>query len=117
MERIDISEMEKIYKEQELGKYKIGFGKKPALIVIDFQYGLTDPQYNFGGGCVPFAVKSTAKLLKYVRLKKIPIFYSIAVYRKDFKDGLYFVKKVRGLEKLIPGSRNVEIDKLGIAHK
>jgi nicotinamidase-related amidase len=112
MNRLDISEMEEIYKQQNLGKFRIGFGKKPALVIIDFQYGLTDDQYGFGGGNIMEAAKATASLLSSVRSKGIPVFYSVTVYRKDLLDAGLFVKKVRLLNLLVQGSRTVEIDDL-----
>lgn len=112
MNKLDIVEMEEIYKEQNLGKYRIGFGKKPALVIVDFQYGLTDNQYGFGGGNITEAAKTTVSLLSSVRSKGIPVFYSVAAYRKDLLDAGHFVKKVRLLNLLVQGSRTIEIDKL-----
>lgn len=110
MNSLDIAEMEKVYADQELGKYRIGFGKKPALLIIDFQYGFTDPEYGSGGGNIANALEKTATLLTEVRSKRIPIFYSVAAFRKDLIDGGHFVRKVKFLENFVFGSRYVEVD-------
>jgi maleamate amidohydrolase len=112
MNELDFSEMEKVYDKQELGKYRIGFGEKPALLIVDFQYGLTDSQYGFGGGNIPNAVQETARLLKHVHAKDVSVFYSAVAYRDDLFDGGHIIKKIRFLEKFVYGSRYVEIDQL-----
>lgn len=109
---LDIAEMERVYSEQGFGKERIGFGEKPALLIIDFQYGLTDSQYGLGGGTIPTALQETAKLLKSIRAKRIPVFYSVVAYRKDALDAKYFLKKLPSLKKFTHGTRYSEIDKL-----
>ncbi len=36
------------YGKAGIGK-KMGFGKQPCILVIDFQKGFTEPQYPLGG--------------------------------------------------------------------
>lgn len=55
---------------------KMGFGKRPALIVIDLALWWTDPK-NFGQGSnIDAVVNSACKLLKVAREAKIPIFFT-----------------------------------------
>ncbi len=53
---------------------KIGFGQRPAVLVVDFQKGFTDPRYPLGGfSRVDEAVENTAKLLEVARRCRIPV--------------------------------------------
>ena len=37
--------MSDAYQGASYGEYSIGFGERPAVIVVDFQAAFTDPQY------------------------------------------------------------------------
>jgi hypothetical protein len=54
-----------IYEKQGFGN-RIGFGKKPALLIIDFINGFNDPD-AFGGGNIQDAIDKTAELLAVAR--------------------------------------------------
>lgn len=52
----------------------IGFGDRPAVIVVDFQVGFTRPEFQMGRSPhVHRAVENTAKLLKDARSRNIPV--------------------------------------------
>ena len=55
-----------VYEKQGFGN-RIGFGKKPALLIIDFINGFNDPD-AFGGGNIQEAIDSTAELLAVERV-------------------------------------------------
>lgn len=112
MKNLDMSETERVYERLGLGKYKIGFGERPALLVVDFEYGLTQTQSSYGGGNIREAVEATAELLKPIRAKNIPVFFSAVAYRKDGLDAPYFIRKMPLLIDFTLGSRDVEIDPL-----
>ena len=52
---------DEIYRKQQFGQ-KIGFGRLPALLVVDFVNGFTDPDI-LGGGNILDAVEATKPLL------------------------------------------------------
>ena len=54
-----------VYEKQGFGN-RIGFGKKPALLIIDFINGFNDPD-AFGGGNIQEAIDNTAELLAVAR--------------------------------------------------
>ena len=41
--------MSDAYQGASYGEYTIGFGERPAVIVVDFQTAFTDPKYPIGG--------------------------------------------------------------------
>jgi len=97
-----------IYHEQQFGG-RVGFGRRPAVLVVDFFYGCTDPAY-LGGGSVGEAVDRTAALLPAARAAGAPVIYTVTQYRADGRDAGFFGVKVPLLRLLQEGSKAVEID-------
>ena len=73
-----------------------GFGRQPAIIVVDFTWSFVDPA-QFGGGNIAEAVAATARLLAAARRASWPIAYSRVVYAEDGSDAGPFARKVPGL--------------------
>ncbi len=62
------------YANASYGELGIGFGERPAVVVVDFQLGFTDPQYTLGGSPhIHAAVEQTSKLLGVARENDIPV--------------------------------------------
>lgn len=74
--RIAMADVEAYYKKQGIFQSKFGFGKRPALIVIDMAYGWTDPAYAGGSARLDPAVAAIAQLLPVARAKKVPVIYT-----------------------------------------
>jgi len=56
------------------GVRSIGFGERPAVIVVDLQHGFTKPEFQMGQSPhVQRAVENTAALLKEARRGRIPV--------------------------------------------
>src|SRR5207244_9735775 len=73
------------YKKQGIFQGKFGFGKKPALIVIDMAYGWTDPAYAGGSARLDAAVAAIAQLLPEARSRGVPVFYTTGMDRPQLK--------------------------------
>lgn len=89
---------------------QIGVGDAPALVVIDFQVGFTDPA-QFGGGNIDDAIVGTVGLLAVARARAWPIVHTRVVYADDGSDCGGFTRKVpalRGLTETSPWSQIVE---------
>lgn len=84
-----------IYSRQGFG-HRIGFGRKAALIVVDFTVGFNDPAL-FGGGNIDAAVKRTIGLLGFFREARLPVAYTRIVYAGDASDAGVFATKVPSL--------------------
>jgi maleamate amidohydrolase len=84
------------YKERGIFQGKFGFGKRPALVVIDMAYGWTDPAYAGGSARLDSAIAAIEKLLPVCRAKKVPIvFTTSAVQEPQFKSAADYSPKFR----------------------
>ena len=84
-----------IYRQQNFGN-RIGFGRRSALLVVDFTVGFNDEKL-FGGGNIDAAIKRTAGLLDFFRKKKLPIAFTRVVFADDGSDTGAFGMKVPSL--------------------
>ena len=86
-----------------------GYGTRPALLVVDFINGFTDPGTGLGGDySAELAV--TAKLLAEFRSRALPVFFTTVAYEPHLRDAGQFVEKVPALSILIKGSEWVKVD-------
>lgn len=74
---------DKYYKQRGIFQGKFGFGKRPAIIVVDFANGWTDESYAGGTARLDEPVMNTAKLLEAARPKNVPIIYTTSPWRPD----------------------------------
>lgn len=97
-----------VYRTQGLGS-RMGFGKRPALLIIDFINAFNDPQ-KFGGGNIQAAIDRTADLLAAARHLDLPILFTTHVYAEDgSEDGLFNLKMPRMRDGLKRGTRGVQV--------
>lgn len=87
-----------IYKKQGMGN-RLGFGKKAALVVVDFVNGFNDPEV-FGGGNIPEAIAATRTLLDASRRNGLPIAFTRIIYQKDGSNAGVFAEKAPKLKTL-----------------
>lgn len=90
--------MSDIYREQNFGN-RIGFGRRSALLIVDFTVGFNDPKL-FGGGNIGPAVKRTVGLLDFFRRHKLPVAFTRVVYAEDGSDAGVFCLKAPNLRML-----------------
>lgn len=95
--------------EQHGFAQRVGFGERPALLIVDFIVAFTDPSSPLASN-YDAEVEATRKLLAAAREKHIPIFFTTVEYDEDFRDAGVFIKKVPSLGVLKKGSRMIEID-------
>lgn len=88
---------------------QMGFGRSPAIIVVDFINAYTHPSSPLYAPAVVEAVKETVPLLKLAREKKVPIIYTRVIYHPSGADGGLFVQKVPALRKMVEGEPLADI--------
>jgi nicotinamidase-related amidase len=87
-----------------------GFGRRPALAIIDMTLGFTDPKSPLACD-LEGPVKNIRKLLEAARLAEIPVVFTTIAYRESDKlTAAAFIDKVPALLTLEAGTRWAEID-------
>ncbi|SFL00323.1 isochorismatase family protein [Geodermatophilus ruber] len=84
-------------------------GSRPAVVVVDFTYGFTDPEYPTGSD-MSGAVLATARLLDAARAQDLPVVFTTIAYDQGQVGSLAWLKKATGMAALEAGSRLVEVD-------
>jgi nicotinamidase-related amidase len=89
---------------------KMGFGKRPAVLVVDFMRAFTNPALPLGSD-LDGPVAQTARLLEAARERDLPIlFTSIAYDDADLADAGVWGIKVPASGTLRTGTPEVELD-------
>ncbi len=88
---------------------RLGFGKKAAVLVIDFIKAYTTPGAPLYALGVVDAVNATIDVLAAARAKGVPIIYTKVLYHKHGLDGGIFVQKVPVLRGMVEGEPLAEI--------
>jgi maleamate amidohydrolase len=83
---------------------RIGWGKRPALLIVDFMRGYTLPGEPFYAPAVALAVACTVPLLAAARKSEIPVIFTKVQYSGGGAEGGLFVRKIPALRRLLPGS-------------
>jgi nicotinamidase-related amidase len=87
----------------------VGFGERPALLIIDFIKGFTDTACPLGSN-LDAEVRATKQLLDLFREKNLPVHFTTTAYDDAMVSAGVFVKKVPSLAHLKFGSSWIEID-------
>ncbi len=87
-----------------------GFGRRPALAIIDMTLGFTDPESPLSCD-LEEPVANIARLLEVARHAEIPVVFTTVAYRESDKlTAAAFIDKVPALLTLEAGTRWAEID-------
>src|SRR5947209_13657543 len=95
--RAAMAAVDAYYKERGIFQGRFGFGRRPALVVIDMAYGWTDPAYAGGSARLDGAVAAIARLLSAARQKGVFVAYTTSPYQEQpqFKSAADFSPKFR----------------------
>lgn len=97
-----------MYQQRGFGN-KVGFGERPALLIIDFIKGFTDTACPLGSK-LDAEVSATKQLLELFRENNLPVHFTTTAYDEKMVSAGVFVKKVPSLAHLKFGSEWIEID-------
>jgi maleamate amidohydrolase len=99
-----------IYRRSGLG-HRIGYGKHPALLVIDMQLGFTAPEKSRLAGNLDSQVAAINRLIPVARMNGTPIVFTVVAYDPKIPgDGGLWPEKAPTLLELKIGSELVELD-------
>src|SRR6267154_1143166 len=100
---------EEFFKQRGFG-IKMGFGERPALILIDMLKGFTDASMPLGAN-LDKELAAQKPLLEIAHERNIPVIFSTVIYNDhDLKDAGLWVIKMKGTLTLKAGTPAVEID-------
>jgi len=88
---------------------RVGFGEKPALLIVDFIRGFTDTACPLGSN-LDAEVAATKQLLDEFRWRNLPVHFTTTAYDEAMVSAGVFVRKVPSLSHLKVGSNWIEID-------
>lgn len=105
---------EEAYEKAQLGG-SVGFGKRPCVLVVDYQKGITSPETALGAS-MDAEVESTARICAAARAKNIKCAFTRCAYDGS-KHCNVFGMKMPALKQLTYDSVNYEWDeRLGVCH-
>jgi maleamate amidohydrolase len=100
---------EEFFRQRGFG-IKMGFGERPALIIIDMLKGFTDPSMPLGAK-LDDEIEAQKPLLDVARHRKIPVIFSTVMYEEaGIKDAGIWALKQKGASTLTAGSEAVKVD-------
>jgi nicotinamidase-related amidase len=89
---------------------RLGFGERPAVLVVDLLKGFTDPQMPLGSN-LDAEIEATNELLRAARGVATPIFFTAVSYDDDdAADAGVWLRKQSGVLTLRTGTPAVEVD-------
>jgi maleamate amidohydrolase len=101
-------EARRVYARARIGE-SVTMGSRPAVLVVDFSCGFTDPECPLGADLTA-EVEATRRLLEAARAKGLPVIFTTIGYDSSLKDGGLWLQKVPLLAELQIGGRWVDID-------
>lgn len=99
---------EQMYKERGFAN-RVGCGRRPALLIVDFINAFTDPSCALGSD-LDAEVGATGRLLALFRDKGLPVHFTTTAYEPGFASAGVFIEKVPSLGLLLQGSTLVQVD-------
>jgi maleamate amidohydrolase len=97
-----------VYDRAGFGR-RVERGARPAMVVVDFTYGFTDPQYPTASD-MSAPVAATARLLAAFRERGLPVVFTTIAYDDGQLASLAWLKKATGMRALRLGTRLVKVD-------
>ena len=76
---------------------RVGWGEKPAVLVIDLVRAYTHPDGPFALPGARAVVEATAELVETARDENVPVLWTVVRYAPGLADGGLFVRKVPAL--------------------
>jgi maleamate amidohydrolase len=103
------SDDEAFFRQRGFG-LRIGFGERPALIVIDMVKAFTNPAMMLGAN-LDAELAAINPLLGVAHERGIPVIFSTVIYHdEDFRDAGIWALKQKGVATLKAGTDGVEVD-------
>jgi N-formylmaleamate deformylase len=97
-----------VYERAGFG-HPIERGTRPALLVVDFSRGFTEPGFPTGADLTA-EVEGTARLVEAVRAKGHPVVFTLIAFQANLRDAGAWRAKFPGASALVEGTPAVDLD-------
>jgi maleamate amidohydrolase len=104
----DFSDAKALYAKKGLGS-RIGWGARPAVIVVDVTNGFTDPGSPVGADLAE-VIAETNRVLDVARKSGVPVIFTSIAYEDPDIEGGHWVRKIPALRVLRKGTPAVDVD-------
>jgi maleamate amidohydrolase len=101
-------ELRREYAAQGLGG-RMGFGARPAIVVVDLITGFTSRESPFGSD-LDSQVQATKQLIEVARQRSVPVIYSTIVYDPSLRDAGLWIRKIASNKLLVEDSEWIDLD-------
>jgi len=109
MPEMEQTEIEAFFRERGFGQ-RIGFGERPALLVIDMINAFTNPALPLGAD-LSREIEQIRHILNEARRVRIPIYFTtVKLEERDFQESIWARKMPLGFRTLLAGTPEVEVD-------
>jgi nicotinamidase-related amidase len=88
---------------------RVGFGQRPALLVVDLITGFTDLRSPLAGD-LEGQLAATNRLLEPARAAGIPVIFSTVAYDAELQEAGIWIRKIPANSWLVEGSEWVQVD-------
>ena len=88
----------------------VGFGRHPAVLVVDFQVGFTDPERSPLASDCSREVENTARVVAEAHRRGVPVVFTAIAYEPNLRDAGLWIKKAPSLQVLRLGSDLAALD-------
>jgi maleamate amidohydrolase len=96
------------FRDKGIGS-RVGFGRRPALLAVDFITGFTDLRSPLAGN-LDAQLAATVRLLEPARAAGIPVIFSTVSYDAELQEAGIWVRKIPATTWLVEGSEWVQVD-------
>lgn len=101
---------EEVYEGAGMSDHRIGFGDDPAIVVVDIQNGMTDPENPLGSELDDMVARAN-EVVEAAHDADVPVIYTTAMtHDENARDMGVFAEKIPALKTLQEGSKWIEID-------
>jgi maleamate amidohydrolase len=104
----EFSDAKALYARKGLGS-RVGWGERPALLVVDVTIGFSDPNSPVGAD-LSGVIGEINRLLDVARLRELPVIFTSIAYDDPDVEGGHWVRKIPALRVLRRGTPSVEVD-------
>jgi N-formylmaleamate deformylase len=108
LELSDAPSIRDIYDSAGFGS-GLGFGVRPALVVVDLTRGFTEAAFPTGADLTD-VVRNTAELVELAHRQAVPVVFTVLEFSDAEADSLVWLRKAPGLSILRTGSEAVALD-------